>query len=42
MEELAPLYLRVNNTYGHWLNEDKASTGIGDDPLLKPMALEPI
>ena len=40
MEELAPFYLHVNNTYGQWLNEDKASTGIGDETLLKPMALE--
>ena len=38
MEELAPYYHHVNNSYGEWLNEDKA-IGI-DDPLLKPMSLE--
>lgn len=38
MHELAPYYHHVNNTYGVWLNEDKAS-GI-DDPFLKPMSLE--
>jgi alkanesulfonate monooxygenase SsuD/methylene tetrahydromethanopterin reductase-like flavin-dependent oxidoreductase (luciferase family) len=38
MEELAPYYHYVNNTYGEWLSEDKA---IGlDDPMLKPMSLE--
>lgn len=38
MEELAPYFHHVNNTYGAWLNEDKA---IGlDDPALKPMSLE--
>lgn len=38
MHELAPYYHHVNNTYGEWLNEDKA---IGlDDPLLKPMDLD--
>ncbi|MET0238451.1 MAG: LLM class flavin-dependent oxidoreductase [Sphingobium sp.] len=38
MEELAPYYHHVNNSYGVWLNEDKA---IGlDGPLLKPMPLE--
>ncbi|MFT3930129.1 MAG: LLM class flavin-dependent oxidoreductase [Spongiibacteraceae bacterium] len=38
MHELAPYYHHVNNTYGQWLNEDKA-VGI-DDPALKPMDLE--
>ncbi|MET0365332.1 MAG: LLM class flavin-dependent oxidoreductase [Sphingobium sp.] len=38
MEELAPYYHHVNNSYGAWLNEDKA-IGI-DDPSLKPMTLE--
>ncbi len=38
MEELAPYFHHVNNTYGVWLNEDKA-VGI-DDPALKPMSLE--
>jgi alkanesulfonate monooxygenase SsuD/methylene tetrahydromethanopterin reductase-like flavin-dependent oxidoreductase (luciferase family) len=38
MEELAPYYHHVNNSYGVWLNEDKA---IGlDDPMLKPMDLD--
>jgi alkanesulfonate monooxygenase SsuD/methylene tetrahydromethanopterin reductase-like flavin-dependent oxidoreductase (luciferase family) len=40
MEELAPFYLHVNNSYGQWLNEDKESTGMGDNTLLKPMTLE--
>ncbi|OBA92217.1 luciferase [Mycobacteriaceae bacterium 1482268.1] len=39
MDELAPFYLHVNNTYGQWLNEDKESTGM-DDTRLKPMTLE--
>lgn len=38
MHELAPYYHHVNNTYGQWLNEDKA-VGI-DDPILKPMSLD--
>lgn len=38
LHELAPYYHHVNNTYGAWLNEDKA---IGlDDPALKPMDLD--
>src|SRR3546814_1716229 len=40
MDELAPYYLHVNNTYGEWLNEDRAATGIGNDGLLKPMTLD--
>ncbi len=38
MHELAPHYHHVNNTYGAWLNEDKAS-GV-EGALLKPMTLE--
>lgn len=38
LQELAPYYHYVNNTYGAWLNEDKA---IGlDNPTLRPMSLE--
>ncbi|MBS9376088.1 LLM class flavin-dependent oxidoreductase [Rhodococcus sp. B50] len=38
MEELAPYYHHVNNSYGEWLNEDNA---IGfDDAALKPMSLD--
>lgn len=40
MDELAPYYLHVNNTYGEWLSEDRAATGIGDDGMLKPMTLD--
>jgi len=39
MDEVAPYYHYVNNTYGAWLNEDRAS-GVGDKALLKPMSLE--
>jgi hypothetical protein len=38
MEELAPYYHHVNNSYGVWLNEDKA-LGI-DAPMLKAMPLD--
>jgi alkanesulfonate monooxygenase SsuD/methylene tetrahydromethanopterin reductase-like flavin-dependent oxidoreductase (luciferase family) len=38
MHELAPHYHHVNNSYGVWLNEDKAS-GV-EGALLKPMSLE--
>lgn len=38
MDELAPYFHHVNNSYGEWLNEDKAS-GI-DDVALKPMSLD--
>jgi alkanesulfonate monooxygenase SsuD/methylene tetrahydromethanopterin reductase-like flavin-dependent oxidoreductase (luciferase family) len=38
MQELAPYYHFVNNSYGIWLNEDNA-LGI-DGPKLKPMELE--
>ncbi|WP_216895947.1 LLM class flavin-dependent oxidoreductase [Nocardia alni] len=37
IEELAPYYHHVNNSYGVWLNEDKAS-GL-DAPGLEPMDL---
>jgi alkanesulfonate monooxygenase SsuD/methylene tetrahydromethanopterin reductase-like flavin-dependent oxidoreductase (luciferase family) len=40
MDELAPYFHHVNNSYGEWLNEDKASTGFGDEAVLKPMPLE--
>jgi alkanesulfonate monooxygenase SsuD/methylene tetrahydromethanopterin reductase-like flavin-dependent oxidoreductase (luciferase family) len=40
MHELAPYFHYVNNAYGEWLNEDRASTGFGDEALLKPMTLE--
>jgi alkanesulfonate monooxygenase SsuD/methylene tetrahydromethanopterin reductase-like flavin-dependent oxidoreductase (luciferase family) len=39
MHELAPHFHYVNNAYGQWLNEDRASTGFAD-ALLKPMTLE--
>jgi alkanesulfonate monooxygenase SsuD/methylene tetrahydromethanopterin reductase-like flavin-dependent oxidoreductase (luciferase family) len=39
MHEVAPYFHYVNNTYGAWLNEDRAS-GVGDAALLKPMTLE--
>lgn len=38
MEELAPYYHHVNNTYGAWIAEDQ-SIGI-DAPALKPMELD--
>lgn len=37
MEELAPYYHYVNNSYGAWLAEDKAS---GVEGVLKPMDLD--
>jgi alkanesulfonate monooxygenase SsuD/methylene tetrahydromethanopterin reductase-like flavin-dependent oxidoreductase (luciferase family) len=40
MEELAPYFHHVNNSYGQWLNEDRAATGFGDTAVLKPMSLE--
>jgi alkanesulfonate monooxygenase SsuD/methylene tetrahydromethanopterin reductase-like flavin-dependent oxidoreductase (luciferase family) len=39
LEEVAPYFHYVNNAYGRWLSEDRASTGF-DDTLLKPMTLE--
>lgn len=38
MDELAPYYHYVNNSYSKWLNEDNA-LGL-DNPALKPMDLE--
>jgi alkanesulfonate monooxygenase SsuD/methylene tetrahydromethanopterin reductase-like flavin-dependent oxidoreductase (luciferase family) len=38
MEELAPYFLHVNNSYGQWLSEDRA-LGI-DGPGLQPMTLD--
>ena len=40
MHELAPCFHHVNNTYGQWLNENRAATGFGDDAVLAPMTLE--
>jgi hypothetical protein len=40
LNELAPYFLHVNNSYGQWLNEDRASTGMGDATVLKPLTLE--
>lgn len=40
MHELAPYFHHVNNTYGEWLNEERAATGFGESALLKPMSLE--
>jgi hypothetical protein len=40
MHELAPSFHHVNNTYGQWLNENRAATGFGDDAVLRPMSLE--
>ena len=40
MDELAPYFLHVNNTYGEWLNEDKAATGVNDSHMLEPMTLD--
>jgi alkanesulfonate monooxygenase SsuD/methylene tetrahydromethanopterin reductase-like flavin-dependent oxidoreductase (luciferase family) len=39
LDELAPYFLHVNNSYAEWLNEDHAS-GVGDDAMLKPMSLD--
>lgn len=38
MEELAPYFHHVNNSYGAWMNEDKA-VGI-DDAAIKPMDID--
>jgi alkanesulfonate monooxygenase SsuD/methylene tetrahydromethanopterin reductase-like flavin-dependent oxidoreductase (luciferase family) len=40
MDELAPYFHHVNNTYGQWLSEDKAATGMGEETVLRPMSLE--
>ncbi|HEX7854609.1 MAG TPA: LLM class flavin-dependent oxidoreductase [Sphingobium sp.] len=37
MDELAPYYHYVNNSYGEWANEDKA---VGVEDGLKPMSLD--
>ena len=39
LHELAPYFHHVNNTYGRWLSEDRASTGMGDETRLQPMTL---
>jgi len=39
LHELAPHFHYVNNAYGAWLNEDRASTGF-DQSLLQPMTLD--
>jgi alkanesulfonate monooxygenase SsuD/methylene tetrahydromethanopterin reductase-like flavin-dependent oxidoreductase (luciferase family) len=39
LDELAPYFLHVNNSYGQWLMEDRESTGLSDAALLKPMTL---
>jgi len=40
MHEVGPYFHYVNNAYGRWLNEDRASTGFADRALLAPMTLE--
>jgi alkanesulfonate monooxygenase SsuD/methylene tetrahydromethanopterin reductase-like flavin-dependent oxidoreductase (luciferase family) len=40
MHELAPHFHHVNNSYGQWLNEDRAATGFGASAVLQPMSLE--
>jgi alkanesulfonate monooxygenase SsuD/methylene tetrahydromethanopterin reductase-like flavin-dependent oxidoreductase (luciferase family) len=40
MHELAPYFHHVNNSYGQWLNEDQASTGLAAAAALKPMTLQ--
>ena len=40
MHELAPYFHYVNNSYGKWLSEDQAATGLADGRLLEPMTLE--
>ena len=40
MHEVAPYYHHVNNSYGQWANEDRASTGFGEATSLKPMTLD--
>jgi alkanesulfonate monooxygenase SsuD/methylene tetrahydromethanopterin reductase-like flavin-dependent oxidoreductase (luciferase family) len=39
MEELAPYYHHVNNSYGEWFYEDKA-LGLEDGSAMKPMSLD--
>ena len=40
LHEVAPYFHYVNNAYGQWLNEDRVTTGMGDETLLRPMTLE--
>jgi len=40
MHELAPYFHYVNDTYGKWLQENRADTGFGATAQLKPMTLE--
>lgn len=40
LDELAPYFWHVNNTYGQWLTEDRGSTGLTDAARLQPMTLE--
>jgi len=40
LEELAPYFHYVNNTYGAWLNEDRGASGLAEQRLLEPMTLE--
>jgi len=40
MDHLAPYYHHVNNSYGQWLAEDRAATGMNDDTVLAPMSLD--
>lgn len=40
MREVAPFFHYVNNSYGVWLTEDRASTGFSDEVMLQPMTLE--
>jgi alkanesulfonate monooxygenase SsuD/methylene tetrahydromethanopterin reductase-like flavin-dependent oxidoreductase (luciferase family) len=40
LDELAPYFLHVNNSYGQWLIEDRESTGLSDAARLKPMTLD--
>lgn len=40
MDELAPYFHHVNDSYGRWLQENRADTGFGEGAVLKPMTLE--
>ena len=40
MHELAPYFHHVNDSYGKWLQENRADTGFGEGAVLKPMTLE--
>ena len=39
MEELAPYYHYVNNSYGAWAREENAALGV-DNPIVRPMSLD--